>query len=284
MQRAVAGLGFDKQRKIGKTRPVEAKKAIEVLGRQRGVIPHLKTVQSDSAEFTKWQRDTEVAIQRIFGNSSRHFKDFSDVSYSLQFFTTGMPESAFTEAYVHGLETAHAVLSSLIDEIVEYDLHAKDETTAPDVLSLLERICLRFHAVARQLRARHAGRSTLEIEDEYDVQDLLHALLRLHFDDIRAEEWTPSYAGGSSRVDFLLKHERIVVEVKKTRATLTTSELGAQILVDIARYQRHPDCGILLCFVYDPEGRIGNPIGLERDLESHPGQLKIRAIVGPKGQ
>ena len=56
-----------------------------------------------------------------------------------------------------------------------------------------------------------------EIKDEYDVQDLLNALLRLNFDDVRPEEYTPSYAGSSTRVDFLLKKEKIVIEVKKTR-------------------------------------------------------------------
>jgi hypothetical protein len=65
--------------------------------------------------------------------------------------------------------------------------------------------CDRFHAIARQLAQRRVNKPPFEIKDEYDVQDLLHALLRLHFDDIRPEEWTPSYGGGSSRMDFLLK-------------------------------------------------------------------------------
>src|SRR5574341_807535 len=83
---------------------------------------------------------------------------------------------------------------------------------------MLERICSRFHLVARQLQSRHGHRDTLDVEDEYDVQDLLHALLTLEYDDIRPEEWTPSYAGGSSRMDFLFKLEQIVVEAKQTRS------------------------------------------------------------------
>ncbi len=260
---------------------MQASRAIEILTRQRDAIPRLKGLPSDNQEFTKWKRDTEVAIQRIFGETSRHYNDFSDISYSLMVFTTSTPDYEFERAYVRGLERAHAVLSSLIDEIQEYDLQ-DDGEPAPDAISLIERICLRFHVVACQLRSRHGSRSTIQIEDEYDVQDLLYALLRLYFDDVRREEWTPSYAGGAGRVDFLLKGERIVVEVKKTRATLSTSDLGSQLLVDIARYQRHPDCGVLVCFIYDPEGRIGNPVGLERDLEAHPGALKVRAIIGPK--
>ncbi|MEI6002257.1 hypothetical protein H3V53_35580 [Paraburkholderia bengalensis] len=35
--------------------------------------------------------------------------------------------------------------------------------------------------------------------DEYDVQDLLHGVLHLEFDDIRPEEWCPSYAGTGTR-------------------------------------------------------------------------------------
>ena len=131
---------------------------------------------------------------------------------------------------------------------------------------LLTRICKGFHRAARQLRVRHKGRGTIEMGDEYDVQDLLHSFLVLHFDDVRPEEHTPSYAGGSSRMDFLLKRERIVVEVKRTREGLGAKEVGEQLMIDIARYRAHPDCKLLLCFVYDPEGRIGNPRGLESDL------------------
>ncbi len=84
-------------------------------------------------------------------------------------------------------------------------------------LVIVERICSRFSLVSRQLGERHNSRPTIDVNDEYDVQDLLHALLKLHFDDIRPEEWTPSYAGRSSKMDFLLKSEQLVIEVKKTR-------------------------------------------------------------------
>ena len=149
-----------------------------------------------------------------------------------------------------------------------------------DVNEALDRIFNRFHKVARQLRSRHADRSTLEIEDEYDVQDLLHSLLQLYFDDIRAEEWTPSYAGSAARVDFLLKKEKTVIEVKKTRQGLADKEIGNQLIEDIERYKIHPDCERLICFVYDPEGRVGNPNGLMTDLNNrHEGFSKV--IIQP---
>ena len=117
---------------------------------------------------------------------------------------------------------------------------------------------------------------------EYDVQDLLSALLVLYFDDIRSEEWTPSYAGKSARMDFLLKNEKIVVEVKMTRKGLADKEIGDQLIIDIERYKEHPDCDILICFVYDPEGRITNPQGLSRDLQSQSkDDLKVIVLINP---
>ena len=118
------------------------------------------------------------------------------------------------------------------------------------------------------------------MRDEYDVKNLLHALLRLFFDDIRNEEWTPSYAGKPARMDFLLKKEKKVIEVKNTRKGLTDKELGDQLIIDVDRYKSHPDCDKLICFVYDPEGRIGNPEGLMTDLNKrHQGFVEV--IIEP---
>lgn len=149
-------------------------------------------------------------------------------------------------------------------------------------LRILEHILTRFHAVSRQIRSRYNNRPTLHVKDEYDVQDLLHALLRLYFEDIRKEEWTPSYAGGSSRMDFLLKNESIVVEVKRAREDLGVKEIGDQLIIDIDRYKEHPSCRTLICFVYDPEGNISNPQGLENDLGREENGLVVRVIVSPK--
>jgi hypothetical protein len=143
-------------------------------------------------------------------------------------------------------------------------------------------ICRRFPAVARQLATRHGARPTLVIADEYDVQDVFRALLRIDFSDIRAEEWTPSYAGSCSRMDFLLKKERVVLETKKTRDGLATAkQVADELIVDIVRYQAHGDCGELVCFVYDPDRRISTTEALENDLSKTHGSLAVHVVVAP---
>ena len=124
------------------------------------------------------------------------------------------------------------------------------------------------HKTVKNIKERKAF--TVSIADSKHVNEADY------FEDIRPEEWVPSYAGKASRVDFLLKNEKVIIEVKKTRDHLEDKEIGDQLIIDIERYQAHPDCDRLICFVYDPEGRIGNPVGLKNDLENrHNGFLNI---------
>jgi len=95
-----------------------------------------------------------------------------------------------------------------------------NDNDSEDVLTILERIFSRFHRINLQLQNRYSGRPTIQINDEHDVQNLLHALLNLYFDDIRPEEFTNSSAGRNSRTDFLLKREEVMIEAKRTRQGL----------------------------------------------------------------
>lgn len=148
-------------------------------------------------------------------------------------------------------------------------------------LKWIEDLLHRFPAVAAVLRERHAGRPPLALKDEYDVQYLLNALLRIRFDDVRPEDVAPTYAGGSSRMDFILKAARIALEVKMPNPKLRDGKIGEQLLIDIARYQKHPDCRTLVCFVYDPNSLLKNPAGLVHDLGKKHGELLVSVVVAP---
>jgi hypothetical protein len=85
-------------------------------------------------------------------------------------------------------------------------------------------------------------------------------------------------------MDFLLKPEHVVVEVKMTRKGLGQKELVTQLAEDILRYQSHQDCKTLICFVYDPAGKCSNPTALENDLTKNHGGLQVIVIVQPKSR
>jgi hypothetical protein len=117
------------------------------------------------------------------------------------------------------------------------------------------------------LTNRRKGAQALSFSSEYDVQDLLHALLRPWVGDIRPEEFTPSYAGSSTRMDFLLFKHKTVLELKFVRDRDHAKKIGDELIVDIEDYQQHPDCKHLWCVVFDPNHLLRNAEGLKTDLE-----------------
>lgn len=149
-------------------------------------------------------------------------------------------------------------------------------------LTLIRKVCLRFHSVARQLRLRKDYRPTLEVDDDYDLQDLLCALLKVEFDEVATDEWTPPYTGGAPRTTLLVNRDQIAVVAKKTRAGLTTKELIDQVAADSAYYTAQGRCSTLFCFMYDPEGRIGSPKRLETTLTSVSEHCRVEVLVAPK--
>ncbi|MFZ1503042.1 MAG: hypothetical protein WAS50_07820 [Nitrospira sp.] len=157
-----------------------------------------------------------------------------------------------------------------------------DHRSATATLDTLRRMCARFHLVARQLRLRKEYRPTLEITDEYDLQDLFYALLRLQFDEVGTEEWAPAYTNGERRTSYLLDWDQTVVVVKQTRSGLTTRDIAEQISADKAHFSSRPNGTSLVCFIYDPDGRVGNPRGLEADLSTVSDTYKVEVIVAPK--
>jgi len=147
---------------------------------------------------------------------------------------------------------------------------------------LIENLFGRFHSVVLEINHRHDNRQPLEINDEYDVQDILRGLLRIHFDDVRDEEYTPSYGGGCARMDLLLKNEQIVIEAKMVRRKVGQKQIREELILDKAYYRGHKDCKKLYCFVYDPEEKIKNPRGFERDLSDKVDSFETKVLIVPR--
>jgi len=68
-----------------------------------------------------------------------------------------------------------------------------------------------------------------------------------------------------------------------TRKGLADKQIGEQLIIDVAHYRAHPNCKKLVCLVYDPDGRIANPKGLENDLNREDEEFSVRVVVVPKG-
>lgn len=148
----------------------------------------------------------------------------------------------------------------------------------------LMKIFNKFHIVAKNLENRYDNRGTIIINDEYDTQDLLNALLQIEFGIIKKEEYNPSFSGKNSRIDFFLRLENIGIEVKKVRDKDHAKNLGEEIIEDKAKYSNNKELTELYFFIYDPNTFLLNREEFIVDLEKNiPKQFdKVKVIIKPE--
>ena len=223
----------------------------------------LHIISSLWSDFFEWQSTSLMMLQSLYPNHPQTiaFKKLIDEDKQQALYATYQTQMGILKAF--------SKLKPSSPNDIDADL-------------LLSHIFNNFSRFVHQLRRkRHNGRDCF-ISDEYDVQDLLHALLKLHFDDVRVEDWTPQNAGSNNRIDFLINDNQTAIEVKYAKDSHKDKQIGDELITDIAKYSKHPNCNSLYCFVYDPDYCIGNPKGLENDLNNKStDEFKVKVFVRP---
>jgi sugar/nucleoside kinase (ribokinase family) len=99
--------------------------------------------------------------------------------------------------------------------------------------------------------SRQRKRKSWPLDDEYDCQDLLHAVLLTHFEDVQPEVASSSSLGSGSRIDFLCAAERVGIEVKFLRSKAELHGMTDALLADMVRYRSLPGCDSIVIAIFD---------------------------------
>src|SRR5712692_4018397 len=127
--------------------------ALVLLRRQINVISTLQGLSTSAPEFNKWHRDTEVALERIFGDQGRHLNDFRAINFAPTFWVVGGADDSekldkkFADSYAEGLLHAQNILQSMAEEVEEY---WPKETAEPSKPLTDRELMERAIALARQ--------------------------------------------------------------------------------------------------------------------------------------
>lgn len=140
-------------------------------------------------------------------------------------------------------------------------------------LALVLQVVNAFPVVERILKNRGHQRPPFLVENEYDFQDLLFALLRSVFEDAQREEWTPKQAGSAKRIDMVIPSAEAVIETKFIRDRAHGKVVADELRVDFESYHGHQYCRNLIAVCLDPDVHISTPLNLKRSCPAFGGRI-----------
>jgi hypothetical protein len=109
------------------------------------------------------------------------------------------------------------------------------------------------NAIQKIISGRRLNHPDFKIEDEYDVQDISYVILKSIFPNLREEDPIPKVGGKSTKIDLILREEKILIEVKMIKAKDSNeTHIIEQLKVDFESYHECKWLRKLFCFVYDP--------------------------------
>lgn len=224
--------------------------------------------ESDNRYISIWDdyisaRNTLLEVDEIFFGSLDIVRT-PDVIQVRSFFDRGTQYSGYP---ARSRDTINAAIENALSYIKEYEqvnsAPTENSSEVTDSAALIIKIMDKWSNMISSFKEHRTDVKPIEVTNEYEMQYLFEGILRLLFDDVRPETYTPNYANKSNRTDFLLPKHRILIETKMTRTGLDSKKLAEELIIDKEHYRRHPDVDIILCFVYDPERRIKNPEGIK---------------------
>lgn len=148
------------------------------------------------------------------------------------------------------------------------------------VRDILNNFC---NAIQKIIKDRRKEHQVFKIEDEYDVQDILYVILKSTFPNLKDEDPIPKLGGRSTKIDLILKEEKILIEVKMIKDS-DKNELHFidQLKVDFESYHECKWLKKLFCFVYDPYNKtrdISNFQDLDGDRIKGEHKFNVELIV-----
>lgn len=179
-------------------------------------------------------------------------------------YNTRDPEYVFEQliqkAYQDGVKRTITELDCVVEQLELKLQHAgATRMTASTEIQLILQLCGRLNHSIKVLNRRRAGKQPFEITDEYDVQDLLQAILRAYFKYSISEEPISKLAGSSSRADFAIQDLGIIIEAKYVHGPNEQDRISKQFAEDVHSYSQWSHLAHFIYVIYgaddlkDPE-------------------------------
>ena len=193
-------------------------------------------------------------VASVFGSNSVEYEHYQDWrAYSPAYvISTGTPDHVWErqcqERYHDGAQSTVSEIQTILDELEQTKRLAMPESkAAKGDLELILKLCRRLPQAQKCLSNRRFNKPAFIVADEYDAQDLLHALLKAYFKYSVQEQPLGKLAGAASRADLAIEELETLVELKYARGPIDQQRIVKELAEDVLLYTA---CHWLKHFVY----------------------------------
>ena len=253
---------------------------------ERSIVNDLTFAELSRTVIDPWRSGRPFTVS---GKVIRVSQDVEEIRIA----HTSQPQQAFADRHdaemsasgIWDMATNRELLPFSQGEDVTFALlfdGAADPEPAADVV-LVERLCRRLPQAARILGSRpRSGKAPFEVADEYDVQDLLHALLRAYLKFTVQEDPIGKVAGAKSgRTDVSVQDLGVLIEVKYVRGPNDQRRIFDEFSQDLVLYAQWPYLDTLLLLVFNSSD-LRDPEALERltgPQEVNGRRFEVRVVL-----
>lgn len=203
--------------------------------------------------------DYRIEIEITDSNRGKNIKpQLGDI------FHNGIFSSVHTgDIWIH-MSTLHSYVLSAIEKLDKGVIVR--ENVLPN-LNLLTTILSTFPDAVSRLKYRRKSKNAIEINDEYDVQDILYIMLKGAFSTLQYEDPTSKEGLISTRADFVINDLNTYIETKYISVKGREKEIQDECMLDIQMYGAQQNCYKIVFFIYDPNKCIDNQFAFKGSLE-----------------
>jgi hypothetical protein len=199
--------------------------------------------------------DTNTVIESELNSALRHITSVTDIDVQSQILLEDIESTLLQTKFIN----------KNADEVVR------------DVLNNFS------NAIQKIISGRRSNHPDFKIEDEYDVQDISYVILKSIFPNLREEDPIPKVGAKSTKIDLILREEKILIEVKMIKAKDSNeTHFIEELKVDFESYHECKWLRKLFCFVYDPYKKtrdISNFQDLNGDRTKGDHNFNVEIIV-----
>lgn len=218
-----------------------------------------KQPEIDHNELESLTKRFSNTVVDLYGADTQQSERYEDWSFFFHpSYNTNDPQHVFHQkvqkAYQNGLKRTLTDLNAVIEQQeIELQHAGVTKMTASAEIELVLQLCQRLDKSIKVLGQRHAGRPAFEINDEYDVQDLLQAILRAYFKYSTTEEPISKLAGLSTRADFAIEELGLIIEAKIAHGPGDQGRIVKEFAEDVQGYSKWSHLKHLIYLVYNAD-------------------------------